>query len=216
MPAVDKFIDGYKRFKSGYYEENKHKLRKLADEGQSPKVLIVGCSDSRVDPSTIFDCDPGDFFVIRNVANLVPPCESAENSYHGTSAALEYAVTVLEVESIIILGHTQCGGIKALMDTPPTEEAKTFISKWIQQLSTVRDEVLESCDCEDIDCKHGDRYHVCEEKGILKSLDNLMTFPWVKERVEAGTLYLHGWHYDLGDGFLYAKCKDSDEFEKVG
>lgn len=211
MPAVDKFIEGYKRFKRGYYEQNKDKLLKLADEGQSPKVLIVGCSDSRVDPSTIFDCDPGDFFVIRNVANLVPPCESAENSYHGTSAALEYAVTVLQVESIIILGHTQCGGIKALMDTPPTQEAKTFISKWIQQLSSVRDEVLEQCDCE-----HGHHYHVGEEKGVLKSLENLMTFPWVKERVEAGTLLLHGWHYDLGDGSLYAKSKDSDEFEKIG
>jgi carbonic anhydrase len=209
MPAVDKLIRGYQRFKESYYEQNKQKLSKLAKQGQSPKIAIISCSDSRVDPTIILDCEPGDLFVIRNVANLIPPCESCD-SFHGTSAAIEYAVTGLEVESIIVLGHTQCGGIKALIDTPPSSTSETFVSKWMKQLEGVRNEVLEHNHKTPDAC-----YHECEEKGIIHSLNNLMTFPWVKERVEAGSLHLHGWHYDLDNGALYAKRKDSDEFEQI-
>ena len=209
MPAVDKLIAGYQRFKEGYYEQNKQKLTKLAKQGQSPKIAIISCSDSRVDPTIILDCEPGDLFVIRNVANLIPPRESCD-SFHGTSAAIEYAVTGLEVESIIVLGHTQCGGIKALMDTPPSSTPETFVSKWMKQLEDVRTEVLEHNHETADSC-----YHECEEKGIIRSLNNLMTFPWVKERVDAGKLHLHGWHYDLDNGALYAKRKDSDEFEQI-
>lgn len=210
MPAVDKLIAGHRRFKNGYYKQNKDKLRTLAEQGQSPKVAIVSCSDSRVEPATIFDCEPGDFFVIRNIANLVPPCESVD-TFHGTSAALEYAVRHLEVESIIILGHTECGGIKSLIDSCPCSTPDTFISKWMQQLEDVRNEVLANPDT-----TKKSAYHECEEKGILQSLNHLMSFPWIKERVECGKLYLHGWHYDLSDGSLYAKLKDSDDFEQIG
>ena len=210
MPAVDKLIAGHQRFREGYYQQNKQKLSKLAKQGQSPKIAIVSCSDSRVDPTIILDCQPGDLFVIRNVANLIPPCESCD-SFHGTSAALEYAVTGLKVESIIVLGHTQCGGIKALMDTPPSSTPETFTSKWMKQLENVRNEILE-----DQNGTAESHYHDCEERGIIQSLNNLMTFPWVQEGVRAGTLHLHGWHYDLGDGSLFGKCKDSDEFEKIG
>ena len=210
MPAVDKLIAGHQRFKDGYYEKNKQKLSKLAKQGQSPKIAIVSCSDSRVDPTTILDCEPGDLFVIRNVANLIPPCETCD-SFHGTSAAIEYAVTGLQVESIIVLGHTQCGGIKALMDTPQSSTQETFVSKWMKQLEDVRNDILEH--------NHGltdTCYHECEEKGIIRSLNNLMTFPEIRERVAAGKLFLHGWHYDLDNGALYAKRKDSDEFEQIG
>jgi carbonic anhydrase len=209
MPAVDKLITGYQRFKEGYFEQNKQKLSKLAKKGQSPKIAIISCSDSRVDPTIILDCEPGDLFVIRNVANLIPPCESCD-SFHGTSAAIEYAVTGLEVESIIVLGHTQCGGIKALIDTPPSSTPETFVSKWMKQLEDVRNEVLEHNHETAEAC-----YQECEEKGIIRSLNNLMTFPWVKERVEAGKLCLHGWHYNLDSGALYAKRKDNDEFEQI-
>ena len=210
MPAIDKLIAGHQRFKEGYYQQNKQKLSELAKQGQSPKIAIVSCSDSRVDPTTILDCEPGDLFVIRNVANLIPPCESSD-SLHGTSAAIEYAVMDLKVESIIVLGHSNCGGIKALMDTPPCTTPETFTSKWMQQLEGVRTEVLKHNHKSENTC-----YHECEEKGIIHSLNNLMTFPWVKERVEAGQLYVHGWHYDLDNGSLYAKSKDSDEFEQIG
>jgi len=113
MPATDKLIGGYQRFRNGYYQQHRERLLKLADEGQSPKIALVSCCDSRVEPSIILDPEPGDLFVIRNVENLLPPCES-DDSFHGTSAALEFSITGLNVESIIVLGHTPCGGIKAL------------------------------------------------------------------------------------------------------
>ena len=197
MPATDKLIAGYQRFREGYYKKNREELIKLAKEGQSPKIALISCSDSRVDPGIILDCDPGELFVIRNVANLVPPCEDFD-SLHGTSAALEFAVTELEVESIIVLGHTKCGGIKSLMDTPSSNSSDTFIGKWMQQLEGVRAEILND---PTIDSKIA-RYNSCERKGIQHSLANLMTFPWVKERVENGTLKLHGWRYDLNSSEL--------------
>lgn len=210
MPATDKLLAGYQRFREGYYQEHKEQLVKLAKEGQAPKIALISCSDSRVEPSVILDCDPGDLFVIRNVANLVPPCES-NDSLHGTSAALEFAVTGLEVESIVVLGHTQCGGIKALMDTPASNSSDTFIGKWMHQLESVRHEIL--CD-ESID-DQDERYNCCERKGIKHSLENLMTFPWVKERVENGTLKLHGWRYDLSRSLLCEMDTETGEFIRV-
>lgn len=210
MSATDKLIAGYQRFREGYYQDNKEQLLKLAKEGQSPKIALISCSDSRVDPSVILDCEPGDLFVIRNVANLIPPCEDC-NSLHGTSAALEFAVTELEVESIIVLGHTQCGGIKSLMDTPASNASETFIGKWMQQLAGVRNEILNDITV----ITKEDRYNCCERKGIQHSLENLMTFPWLKERVENGTLKLHGWRYDLSSSELCAMNNTSGEFTKI-
>jgi carbonic anhydrase len=210
MPATDKLLAGYQRFREGYYQQHKEQLVKLAKEGQAPKIALISCSDSRVEPSVILDCEPGDLFVIRNVANLVPPCES-DDSLHGTSAALEFAVTGLEVESIVVLGHTQCGGIKALMDTPASNSSATFIGKWMHQLESVRHEIL--CDEEIKD--QNERYNCCERKGIQRSLENLMTFPWVKERVEKGTLKLHGWRYDLSSSELCAMNPKSGKLSKI-
>jgi carbonic anhydrase len=210
MSATDKLIAGYQRFREGYYEENKAQLSKLAKDGQFPKIAIISCSDSRVDPGVILDCEPGDLFVIRNVANLVPPKED-NNSLHGTSAALEFAVTGLEVESIIVLGHTQCGGIKALMDTSTCDAPDTFIGKWMQQLDDVRNDILN----DDTLINQVSRYDCCEQRGIQKSLHNLMTFPWVKERVEAGTLKLHGWRYDLSSSELCAMDLKSGQLNRI-
>ena len=209
MSATDKLIAGYQRFREGYYKENKAQLSKLAKDGQSPKIAIVSCSDSRVDPSVILDCEPGDLFVIRNVANLVPPCEDTDN-YHGTSAALEFAVTELKVESIIVLGHTQCGGIKSLVDSTGKKIDKSFISKWMLQLEDVRDDIAN-------DNSHVDkysRYDCCEKKGIQQSLDNLMTFPWVKQRVLSGELKIHGWRYDLSSSQLCSMDQDG-HFKRI-
>lgn len=210
MAATDKLIAGYQRFREGYYQENKEQLSKLSKDGQSPKIAIISCSDSRVDPGVILDCEPGDLFVIRNVANLVPPRED-NDSLHGTSAALEFAVTGLEVESIIVLGHTKCGGIKALMDTPASDSPDTFIGKWMQQLETVRNDILN----DDTLTDKISRYDCCEQKGIQQSLQNLMTFPWVKERVEAGTLKLHGWRYNLSSSELCAMDQQSGKLNKI-
>ncbi|WP_299668610.1 carbonic anhydrase [uncultured Psychromonas sp.] len=210
MSAADKLIAGYQRFREGYYQENQAQLFKLADEGQSPKIAIVSCSDSRVDPTIILDCEPGDLFVIRNVANLVPPCEDTDN-FHGTSAALEFAVTGLEVESIIVLGHTQCGGIKALMDSAGKKVDKSFISKWMLQLEHVRDDIIADTELKD----QASRYSCCEQKGVQQSLDNLMTFPWIKKRVESGDLKLHGWRYDLYSSELCALDEKSGKFVRI-
>jgi carbonic anhydrase len=210
MPATDKLIAGYKRFREGYFETNKKLLLKLAQDGQSPKIAIVSCCDSRVEPTVILDCEPGDLFVIRNVANLVPPCEN-NDSFHGTSAALEFAVTGLEVESIIVLGHTQCGGIRALMDGPSSSTPRSFIATWMKQLEDVRNSILSN---EDL-VSQEQRYHACETQGISQSLENLMSFPWIAERVNQGTLQLHGWRYDLGSAELFALQSGTREFEKV-
>jgi carbonic anhydrase len=210
MSATDKLLAGYQRFREGYYQKNQDQLFKLAKEGQSPKIAIVSCSDSRVEPAVILDCEPGDLFVIRNVANLVPPCEE-NDSFHGTSAALEFAVTVLEVESIIVLGHTQCGGIKSLIDGAGKKVDKSFISKWMLQLESVRDEII--ADPELVDQKS--RYSCCEKKGVQQSLINLMTFPWIKQRVESGQLKLHGWRYDLYSSELCALDEKSKKFIRI-
>ena len=209
MYATDELIAGYQRFRKGYFQENRDKLSKLA-EGQAPKIAIISCSDSRVDPTIILDCEPGDLFVIRNVANLVPPCED-NDSYHGTSAALEYAVTALKVESIIVLGHTQCGGIKYLMDSVGKKVDESFISNWMMQLGTVRDEIAADKDIKD----QNSRYSCCEERGIQQSLDNLMTFPWLKERVEGKKLKIHGWRYDLYSSKLCALDEKSGKFVRI-
>lgn len=210
MLATDKLIAGYQRFREGYYKDHQEQLSKLSEEGQFPKIAIVSCSDSRVEPTLILDCEPGDLFVIRNVANLVPPCEDDDN-YHGTSAALEFAVTSLEVESIIVLGHTQCGGIKSLMDGAGKKVDKSFISKWMMQLEHVRDEIIDDPEIKD----KQSRYDCCEKKGIEQSLQNLMTFPWIKKRVDAGELKLHGWRYDLSSSELCALEDKTGRFFRI-
>ena len=190
--TIEKIKAGYHRFRENYYEENKEDILKLSTEGQFPRVAIISCSDSRVEPSIILDCAPGNLFVIRNVANLVPICEG-NDSYHGVSAALEYAVTVLEVEFIVVLGHTQCGGVCSLIVTPGFKKADTFISIWVWQLEDGCAEILQDKSFTDIES----RYDCCEVRGITQSLEHLLTFPWIKERVNSGKLSLHGWRYNL-------------------
>ncbi len=214
MPAADKLIAGYQRFRKGYYHKHKELLLNLAQEGQSPKIAIVSCCDSRVEPSVILDTQPGDLFVIRNVANLVPPCEHSDH-FHGTSSALEFAVTQLEVESIIVLGHTHCGGIKALMDNPPTAASSdSFIATWMSQLKAVRENVLAEAKAGKLPSDE-QRYRACEQAGIAHSIANLMSFPWIASRVKAGKLKLHGWHYDLDNAELFAQEASGETFKKV-
>jgi carbonic anhydrase len=210
MPATDKLIAGYQRFREGYYLQNKEHLLKLAQEGQSPKIAIVSCCDSRVEPSIILDCEPGDLFVIRNVANLVPPCQSSDN-FHGTSAALEFAVNALAVQSIIVLGHTQCGGIKALMDNAQPISPESFIGNWMKLLGTVRNDITNDDNYSD----QAQRYHACEQHGIAQSLENLMSFSWIRSKVKEETLMLHGWYYDLNSAELFALEDDTQKFHKI-
>lgn len=207
MTTIEKLIAGYRRFRGGYFEDNRQRLADLARLGQSPKVAVVACCDSRVDPSVITDSTPGDLFVIRNVANLVPPFEG-EGTWHGTSAALQFAVCDLEVEHIIVLGHARCGGIRALLEGKEDRDEGKFISSWMSIVKGAREDALNRDDCQTLD----EKAHACELGGIEISLENLLTFPWVKERVEQNNLQLHGWYYDMASGDVLCSDKSSKNF----
>ncbi|VAW98701.1 Carbonic anhydrase, beta class [hydrothermal vent metagenome] len=192
----EKLVNGYSRFRNGYYKKNRKRLEQLAEQ-QTPSVAMVSCCDSRVEPSILFDVEPGDIFVIRNVANLVPPFET-NGTYHGTSAALEFAVTGLSVKQIVVLGHANCGGIRALMEKEETIKPKGFVDGWMQIAAPAREEVLARTELDTLQKKTD----VCEKSAIGYSLQNLMTYPWIRSRVESGKLDLVGCYYDLRSGEL--------------
>ena len=209
MADINKLLEGFKRFRHNIYDENPGLFDRLTKQGQTPKTIVVGCCDSRVDPAIVTDCDPGDLFIIRNVANLVPPFETGGN-YHGTSAALEFGVRNLEVENIIVLGHAQCGGIHALMNQAPgSEQHEGFVPGWMKVASNARNRVLSRM--------HGEppekQQRACEQEAILVSLDNLLTFPWILERVAQKKLTLHAWYFDLEHGELLRFNPSSHIFE---
>ena len=199
-------IAGYKRFRDGYFKDNRTRLDALA-AGQSPRICLVSCCDSRVDPATVFDAHPGELFVIRNVANLVPPFEE-EGLFHGTSAALEFAITGLEVAHIVVLGHAHCGGIRALMDKETGDESASFVDRWMSIAEPVR-QALKG----DPDTRHEDRYAACERHAVAHSLRNLMSYSWILSRVQGGSLSLHGWHYDLAGSVLSILNPKTEEFQ---
>lgn len=201
-------IEGYRRYRSSWSEAERDLYRQLVEHGQSPKVMVIACCDSRVDPSIILDAKPGSLFMTRNIANLVPPFETGGN-YHGTSAALEYAVRALEVEHIIVLGHAHCGGIRALHES--TAGGSDFIKQWMDIVKEARDHVRTHCSHE----KPATQRRMLEQEAIRVSLRNLMTFPWIAERVKTGALTLHGWHYGLAEGELSALDPASNAFRSL-
>jgi len=197
MEKVKALVDGYKRFYKKSFEKKQEFYGNLSKEGQSPKFLIISCCDSRVHPAQIMDTNPGDIFVIRNVANLVPVNEPDGKS-HGTSAAMEFAVKHLNVKHIIVLGHSQCGGIKTLMEGEHFSSEYSFVDPWMGIAKNARLSVLE---------KHKDKTFeeqcsYCEKISIEISLNNLTTFPWIKEKHESGELNIHGWYFNIKTGAL--------------
>lgn len=199
-------IAGYNRFRKGYFLQRREELSKLA-HGQSPSIAVLSCCDSRVDPTIIFDTPPGKLFVIRNVANLVPQCEN-DGRPRGTSSALEFAVTGLNVSHIVVLGHAHCGGIKALLDRK-SDDTDTFVDQWMAIAEPVKQDILSKNYSSD------DRYTACEKATIIQSLDNLMTFPWIEERVTQKKLALHGWYYDLHTATLSCFDPEKEKFTRV-
>lgn len=198
---VDRLIAGFRGFHALYYEQRPERIRDLVDRGQTPKVLMIACSDSRVDPAIITNSEPGEIFIVRNVANMVPPY-APDGAYHGTSAALEYAVRDLKVEHIVILGHSRCGGIRALMSAAQDETAlagRDFVGQWVSICGDAGSH------------EHSDE---AEKAAIKVSLENLLTFPWVAERVEAGKLDLHGWWFQIETGNLWELNRETGEYEK--
>jgi len=193
---LKKLLKGYERFRNGYFLRNREQLEKLAQQ-QAPDVAMISCCDSRVDTGILFDAEPGEIFVIRNVANLIPPFE-LKGDYHGTSAALEFAVTCLKVKEIMVLGHANCGGIRALMENDGNIKKDGFIDRWMQIAAPAKKEVLARNDLNNSE----EQIDACEKTAIRYSLRNLLTHPWIHERVEQGKLQLVGYYYELHNGQL--------------
>ncbi len=210
-PVLEDLLDGYRRFRSTGWTPHRERWAKLKD-GQEPQVMVISCSDSRVDPSQIFDVDPGEIFVVRNVAALVPPYETTPG-HHGVSAALEFAVQVLKVKEVVVMGHGMCGGCKAALSQSlhgNEPGAGGFVADWISLLDEARKDVV---------AKHGDSGRPAEIQmelaGVRVSIANLMTFPWVREKVESGELTLRGSFFAISDGILHIMDPQTGAFAPV-
>lgn len=200
---MDDLIAGYRRFRAGFYEQNRQLLERLAVRGQRPSTMIIGCSDARVDPAINFDTAPGDVFMVRNVANVVPPY-APDDDQHGTSAALEFAVKGLEIPNIVILGHAKCGGIAALVDREPGDApTNDFLDLWMSVARPARRAAFKAAEAVGVADDRDQVCHLCEQENVKIGLKNLMTFPWIAERVKAGTTKLHGLYFDITKGELY-------------
>ena len=194
MPEFAVLIDGYKRFRSSGYIAQKARFDQLASEGQTPPIMIISCCDSRVDPAAIFDTVPGQVFALRNVANLVPPYETG-GGLHGVSAAIEFGVIGLGVRHIVVLGHAQCGGIKAALENRDSETTGLkFINAWVDIISDARDRIMAE--------GPADPQRALEHESIRVSLQNLRSFPFIDEREKIGGLKLHGAFFGIADGEL--------------
>ncbi len=211
-PLPGYLVSRYHGWKATGYAKNKAWYRRLASEGQHPRAMIISCCDSRVHVTSIFGADHGEFFIHRNIANLVPPYEP-DGEPHGTSAAVEYAVTALKVAHVIVIGHSSCGGVRGFYDmtmgnAPELSAETSFVGRWMDLLRPGYDRVKEAvCGYECID--------TLEKEAVVVSLENLMTFPFVKEAVEAEELTLHGLWHDIGEGDILGFDPEERSFKKV-
>lgn len=195
-------IDRLRAFRREHFPHYQRAYRALADEGQRPTVLFIGCSDSRLMPQMLLDLEPGEVFMVRNVGNLVPPYDDA-HGYHGTAAAIEFAVLSLGVQDIVVCGHSHCGAVRALYQPPP--EGARHMTKWLE---LAREAVLPVVECEDA-------LRRVEQRSVALQLGHLLTFPMVRSRVERGALRLHGWHYHIGSGEVLTLDVARGEFQPL-
>jgi carbonic anhydrase len=189
---MEDLIAGYRRFRAGTWRNERARFDELTKFGQKPRALVIGCSDSRTDPQMVFNAVPGELFVIRNVASLVPPYEPDDQA-HGVSAAIEFAVRALKIPQIIVMGHAMCGGIHALLNGAPAE-VSDFVSQWVR--------IAEPARLRAMIAPVERRQEICEHEAVRLSLDNLMSFPWIAAAVSAGALQLHGCFFDIRSGIL--------------
>ncbi len=199
---MDDLIAGYRRFRAGTWPAERNRFEELSRLGQQPRALVIACSDSRTDPQMVFNAAPGELFVVRNIANLVPPY-GPDDRPHGVSSAIEFAVRALRVPDIIVMGHAMCGGIKALLQGT---ELSDFVGAWVSMAEPARRRAMLA--------PPEQRQHVCEHESVRLSLENLMTFPWIKQAVEAGNLRLHGCYFDIRSGIL-ERLADDGEFRAI-
>ena len=201
-------LDGYRTFPAQRLPTEQSRYRDLSVRGQAPATMVIGCCDSRVSPEVIFDAGPGELFVMRNIANLVPTYQP-DSAAHGVSAALEFAVSVLKVKHIVVLGHAQCGGIRAFIDKAAPLSPGDFIGKWMAMFIKPG-EVVEQREHESMQ----EFVTRIEKAAVFRSLENLMTFPFVRNRVERGELQLHGAYFGVAEGSLFVLDRDAKEFRK--
>lgn len=193
--SIEKIIQGYLTFREKYATGDQSIMQQLAYHGQNPESMVIACCDSRVDPSLILQCDPGDLFIVRNVANIVPPYESDER-HHGTSAALEFGICYLKIKHLIILGHSQCGGIQALLQSENLKQ-NDFITNWVSLIETNPSK-------QDID--------TFARQALFRSYENCLTFPWIKERIEKNLLAIHLWFFDIKEGKIFVYSFESNKY----
>ncbi len=194
-----KILKGYQLFRQKYAHGDMSVMQHLSLYGQKPHSMVVACCDARVDPALIMQCEPGDLFVVRNVANIVPPYEK-DKSHHGTSSALEFGITVLNVKNLIILGHSQCGGVQAVLNESK-EELNDFITSWVS--------LIKSDECGSRDADQYARF------ALTKSQQNCMTFPWIAQRVNDGSLTIHLWFFDIKEGQIFTYCQERSQYEPL-
>src|SRR5471032_1890299 len=210
MDFPQRLIDGYNAFAAGRLQKEQDRFRELAEAGQTPQVMVIGCCDSRVSPEVIFDARPGELFVVRNVANIVPPY-APDGQAHGVSAALEFGVAALKVQHIVVLGHAHCGGVKAFVEDAEPLSPGDFIGKWMSLMTPAAEKVgprgAQSA---------AEFLTRLEHANIVNSLDNLMTFPGLRKRIERGQVTLHGAYFGVASGDLSVLVRDSGKFEPIG
>ena len=199
MPLPDHLLAGYARFREGRYAAESETYKTLGGGNQKPKLMIIACCDSRAAPETIFDAGPGEIFVMRNVANLVPPY-APDGKHHATSAAMEFAVLSLGVKDVIVMGHGRCGGIRAVVDGGDPLSSGDFIGKWMSDVRDVADAVRDHHD----HAGHQDLQTAVEHASVEHSLANLRTFPWLRMRENRGEVGVHGAWFDIALGELHA------------
>jgi carbonic anhydrase len=200
--VAEKFVrilQGYQTFREKYALGDKSVMQSLSHQGQKPEIMVVACCDSRVDPALILQCDPGDLFVVRNVANIVPPYERDE-AHHGTSAALEFGIRFLEIKHLILLGHSQCGGIQALLESTDTNN-NDFIDNWV---SLIKSPHTKAHDVDDY-----------AKLALHESYQNCLTFPWIKERMAQNKLTIDLWFFDIKEGQIFTYSTQQKKYQPL-
>lgn len=208
--ALQSLIEGYRQFREQYVGKQYGAYRVWASKAQQPRVMMISCSDSRVNPAILTHAGLGEVFMVNNVANLVPPYKEGKDTHHSTSSALEYALTELHVEDIIILGHSGCGGIKALMQgrAASATGAYSFIGPWVEIAAKAKEKILNDYP----DSSEAEQECYCEKEALLISMENLKTFPWVKAAIAEEALNIHAWYFDIQSGDLFRHDGDGSNF----
>ena len=206
-----KLIQGNKRFRKEKFAEYKESYATLIKDGQKPKILFIGCSDSRVVPDMIVDTNPGDMFLLRNIANFVPPYKE-DNEFHGVSAVIEYAVSVLKVEDIIVCGHSHCGGCAALYEDFENNDKLSHVKKWLELGQKAKNYALKNVEK---GAKKSKLLRLTEKISVVHQIENLLSYPEIRKNIRKGNLQIHGWYYNIKNGSIDVYNPYTKEYDKM-